>query len=254
MPNYQNGKIYSIRSYSQPDLVYIGSTTQSLPKRFGGHKTKRNCCTSKQIIDIGDAYIELIEFFPCDNVYELLRQEGELIRSMVCVNRVIIGRTHKQYRDDNKEKIKQYRDDNKEKISTYKKQYNIDNKEKILLKEKQYRDNNKESILITAKQYRDNNKEKISLKEKQYRDNNKEKISLREKQHYIDNKESILITAKQYRDDNKESMIIKRKQHYIDNKEKINKKFNCECGGMYTKSNKSTHLKTKKHKLYIENL
>ena len=168
MSNYQNGKIYSIRSYSNTDLVYIGSTTQSLPKRFYGHKNKSNNCTSKQIIDIGDAYIELIEFFPCDNVYELIKQEGEIIRSMVCVNKCIAGRTPKQYY--------------------------IDNKEKILLKEKQYRDNNEEKILL------------------------------------------------------------KNKKYYIDNKEKINKKFNCECGGMYTKSNKTNHTKTKKHKLYIENV
>ena len=42
MPNYQNGKVYSIRSHSRPDLVYVGSTTQPLSKRFGGHKELKN--------------------------------------------------------------------------------------------------------------------------------------------------------------------------------------------------------------------
>jgi hypothetical protein len=35
--NYQNGKIYTIRSY-QTDDVYYGSTTQPLSKRLSGHK------------------------------------------------------------------------------------------------------------------------------------------------------------------------------------------------------------------------
>ena len=26
MPNYQNGKIYAIRSHSRPDLIYVGSS------------------------------------------------------------------------------------------------------------------------------------------------------------------------------------------------------------------------------------
>lgn len=37
MPNYANGKIYAIRSRSRLDLVYIGSTTQQLSKRYAEH-------------------------------------------------------------------------------------------------------------------------------------------------------------------------------------------------------------------------
>ena len=61
MRNYQNGKIYTVRSRSRPDLVYVGSTIQPLSVRMGMHRQSRNDCTSKQIVDIGDAYIELIE-------------------------------------------------------------------------------------------------------------------------------------------------------------------------------------------------
>jgi hypothetical protein len=87
MPDYQQGKIYAIRSLSQPDLVYVGSTTQPLPKRFGVHKTPNNRSSSKQVINIGDAYIELIEMYPCDNVEQLRQREGEVMRSMDCVNK-----------------------------------------------------------------------------------------------------------------------------------------------------------------------
>jgi hypothetical protein len=102
MVNYQNGKIYCIRSRSRPDLVYVGSTANTLSKRFGGHKAS-NTCSSKQIIDVGDAYIELIEEYPCENKEQLFRREGQIMRSMVCVNHNIAGRTSKEYYQDNKE-------------------------------------------------------------------------------------------------------------------------------------------------------
>ena len=46
-------------------------------------------------------------------------------------------------------------------------------------------------------------------------------------------------------------------QFHKDNIEKIhfykNKKFECECGGKYTQSNKVQHFKSKKHQLYLTN-
>jgi hypothetical protein len=59
---------------------------------------------------------------------------------------------------------KEYRDDNKEKIREKDKQYKIDNKEKIREKDKQYRDDNKEKIREKHKQYKIDNKEKIKEK------------------------------------------------------------------------------------------
>ena len=46
-----------------------------------------------------------------------------------------------------------------------------------------------------------------------------------------------------------------RKQYRIDNLESIklkhNKKYNCECGGKYTKQQKARHFKSPKHQTYI---
>ena len=106
MPNFQNGKIYSIRSH-QTDKIYIGSTTQPLAVRFGGHK--RMNCTSREILVFDDAYIELIELFPCASKMELNRREGEIIRELDCVNKQIAGRTHAEWREDNKESIAEQR-------------------------------------------------------------------------------------------------------------------------------------------------
>ena len=102
MPDYKQGKIYSIRSY-KTDKVYIGSTTQPLHKRLYEHKRHYNrwlngkygCNSCYEIIKYGDAYIELVEYFDCKSKNELEKREGEIIRSIDCVNKMIAGRDKK---------------------------------------------------------------------------------------------------------------------------------------------------------------
>ncbi len=98
MPNYQNGKIYSIRS-PNTEKYYIGSTTQKLYNRITGHRRKLDGCSSREIINSGGAYIELIELYPCNSKEELCKREGEIMRQFKnnIVNIQVIGRTHKEY-------------------------------------------------------------------------------------------------------------------------------------------------------------
>ena len=145
---YQNGKIYTIRSY-QTDDYYIGSTCKRLSQRMHGHRTdykshqkgKCNYVTSYEIIQYDDHYIELLEMCPCGTKAELEKREGELIRLHACVNKVIPGRTKKQYYEDNKESM-----------DIYKKKHYEDNKEYYTIKKYQYRQDNKESISNWKKQ------------------------------------------------------------------------------------------------------
>ena len=133
---YNNSKIYTIRSY-QIDKYYIGSTTQPLHKRLYDHKRgytlyqnqKYHYVTSFELIKFEDCYIELLEEINFDNKEQLDKREGELIRANLndVVNKRIEGRTVKEYRIDNADKLKQYRVDNADKI----KQYRIDNADKI---------------------------------------------------------------------------------------------------------------------------
>ena len=84
---YSNGIIYAIRS-DLTDKFYIGSTYKSLNKRFYEHAKKSQlhikhgikCTSSHEIIKLGEAHIELLEKYPCDNKEELHKREGELIR------------------------------------------------------------------------------------------------------------------------------------------------------------------------------
>jgi len=176
MPNYQNGKIYCIRSH-QTDDIYIGSTIKKLSSRMTHHrhhfKKKHNYITSYELMKYEDDYIELLEAFPCNNVEELRKKEGEYIRNTNCVNKQIAGRCSEEYnsyynslettkerkkiyrnKPENKEKQKIYRDnpENKEKAKArFEKYYsNLDNKEKANERAKTH--NKKPEIIEKRKQ------------------------------------------------------------------------------------------------------
>ena len=61
MTNYANGKIYEIVCNITGER-YIGSTTKKLSRRLTNHKEKTNLCKSRQIIEKGDFYINLLVF------------------------------------------------------------------------------------------------------------------------------------------------------------------------------------------------
>ena len=154
MPEYKNGKIYQIVCNITGE-VYIGSTCCSLEERLRLHRSKRTNErpreVSKQIIDRGDYYIELLETYPCENRHELELKETEYQKNINCINKQLARRSKQEYYKDNKEIIvesrKVYYENNKELISQRKKAYHENNKELVLQKHKEYRDANKELIL-----------------------------------------------------------------------------------------------------------
>ena len=114
---YKNGKIYKIVAYETND-VYIGSTVQSLNKRYNDHKSafkswinnKKKYCSSAKMFErhgLHNCKIELIENCMCDTKKELEGRERYFIEEYAntCVNSNIPCRTKAQYYDDNKDKI-----------------------------------------------------------------------------------------------------------------------------------------------------
>lgn len=79
------GIIYCIKS-DFTDEIYIGSTTRTLKDRFLEHLSKGNNCSSKKILKYDDAYIELMIEIQYNDIRELQKKEGEMIRSHKCVN------------------------------------------------------------------------------------------------------------------------------------------------------------------------
>jgi hypothetical protein len=86
---------------------------------------------------------------------------------------------------------------------------------------------------------------------KHYPCNNKHELELEETK-YIKNTDCINITGNVIV--NKEKMLAKNKQYYQKNKEDRATKYNCECGGKYTKGHQKAHLKSLKHFEYVGEL
>ena len=134
--DYSLGKVYSIKSKKTKN-VYIGSTCKELCVRFTQHKStynrfvnkiiKKMGITSGKIFEYGvdDAYIELIENYPCKSRVELLKREGEIIKSMKkCVNS---ANPHNACSYKKNKEIKDIKEEHHELIELYKK--NIGNLE-----------------------------------------------------------------------------------------------------------------------------
>lgn len=139
MPDYQKGKIYRIISPSK-NLVYYGSTTQSISQRLAQHikdnkaynnDNTKKYCSSFLVVECEDYKIELVEEYPCNNKQQLNRKEGEYQKANECVNSEISGRTYKEYYQDNKKQIyenrkesqQKWEENNKDKRKQYQKEY-----------------------------------------------------------------------------------------------------------------------------------
>jgi len=191
MPDYKNGKIYTIRCKNDNTLIYVGSTVQPLFKRWYKHKTRANNEKYNNIklyqkireTNIDDWYIELYENCPCENKEQLNKREGEVIREISTINKYIAGRTKKEYYEDNKGKIVEQR----------KKKYEA-NKDKIKESSKQFYETNKDKVKEYMKQYRKVNGDKIKEYMNQYNEANKELISQKRKQDYQRKKQEQQIT------------------------------------------------------------
>jgi hypothetical protein len=158
MPDYSKSKIYKLESPS--GLVYVGSTTQPLCERKAGHMKdykkwklgKLHNITSFKLFeeDNGNVEIYLIENYPCHSKEELHAREGHWIKNTNCVNRLIMGRTKREYYQDNKEYFselcKKYYEEHKEHLDKYRKEWREDNKETEREKKKVYREQNAEII------------------------------------------------------------------------------------------------------------
>ena len=128
------GTIYKIHSPLRPNLgTYIGSTFLTLHRRMVIHRCAHRAfllgrsgfCTVYRILGCStDAVAEVLEEVDVENRRELIRLEGDFIRSIPgCVNCNIAGRTDRERYDDNRqqnqEKARDYYRTNIEKKRTY---------------------------------------------------------------------------------------------------------------------------------------
>ena len=126
MPDYKQSKIYTITC--EDGAVYVGRTITTLEQRLAVHKSAKNCSIYNHIHtnyndDWSKSKMELYENYPCNSKKELEKKEGEIIRLIGTINRIISGRTRKEWCEDNKEKKNTYykiwSENNKEYLKEY---------------------------------------------------------------------------------------------------------------------------------------
>ena len=153
MIDYSKSKIYTIRNKLDTSLIYVGSTVQSLCKRWGEHKQRSRINPLKLLYKTinnkwDEWYIELYQLYPCKNKEELQQKEGEIIRlignlnmkqaqSYNCKNDDDIDETIKNINEKYLEKQREYTrkcraknpDEERRKSTEYKRIYRARQKE-----------------------------------------------------------------------------------------------------------------------------
>jgi len=119
MPDYSKGKIYMI---TDDKGCYVGSTTQSLKRRYQKHASDmtydKKKCTSSKIIN-NKSKIILLQEYPCESRQELFKKEREWMDKIKCVNKerpFITKEEKKEYQDD-------YRKENKDQLNKYRRNW-----------------------------------------------------------------------------------------------------------------------------------
>jgi len=119
--DYSTACIYKLYVDDHPH-VYIGSTTLPLETRLSLHKSQfkrynngnHNYITSFEIFKLNDN-VKIEKIKDCShvsNTEDLHRVEGDCIRSQInSVNRIVSGRTRREWREDMKDELKKKRSD-----------------------------------------------------------------------------------------------------------------------------------------------
>lgn len=172
MADYSRAMIYEL-FVDGLEMVYVGSTTQTLKQRLAEHKyyfKTNGAGASKILFTLGEVQIRLIEAFSCSSKTELEIREGFYIKQRNCVNMCVAGRTRDKWYLENRDKIlekaKEYKLENKDKILEQRKEYRLENIDKISEKNKEYQLENKDKISEYGKEYRLKHRDKILEKTK----------------------------------------------------------------------------------------
>ncbi len=186
--DYQNTIIYKIQSIDNPELLYVGSTTDFTKRKYV-HKSdchnpngnKYNYKLYQMIRDNGgwDMFnMVIVKEFPCENKRQVECEEDKLIREM---KSTLNSQRAFVTPEDIVEYNNQYRIEHKEQKAEYDRHYRIEHREQIA----EYAQLNSERISEYQKQYRIEHKEQRAEQQKQYYEQNKKRITERNKEKVI---------------------------------------------------------------------
>ena len=208
--DYQKAKIYKIICDEDPTLVYYGSTCTRLSNRFAVHRSSYFRFQAGKGHNVTS--FQIVGFESAKII---------LVENFTCNSKEELCARERHWIDNNTCVNKQRPGATLGGM----KQYHIE-----------YRKENAETIAQKQAQYYKDNAETIAQKQAKYRKDNADIIAQKRAQYYKDN--AAVLNSK-------------HKKYYAANKNKINdfanENINCECGSHYTRRNKSTHLKSRKH-------
>ena len=157
MNKYNNSSIYKISNIGG-NMVYYGSTCRDIQKRFKQHKqsykTKADSITVYKIFDtygIDNCKIELVEKYNCNSKRELELREGYYIKNNECINIKVLGKTRREYYDENRDDIDKKR-----------KEWYVLNKEMRTKQMREWREANKEKYQEYQRKYKEKMKQKMN--------------------------------------------------------------------------------------------
>ena len=262
---YKTGKIYRIICID--GHYYIGSTTQTLPRRLNHHKQlskkdKTNFYNHINQIGWENASIELLEDYPCNTKKELSKREDEYITqerdNILClnINRAYLSPTER------KEQVKEYYEAHKSDILVKLTHYRKDHHEEILKKKEVYRKNHRKELCEKQKEYAKRNQDKVKETRKKTYEANKEKCAEYASQYRKLNQEKIQEKQREWnqkkKEENAEQIIKDREEKRNRRKEKSEERLKkdreihvCDCGGTYQLYRKNRHDNNKLHQAYL---
>ena len=246
------GNIYKIECLSDPSIMYVGSTLQTIEDRWYEHQHQFKywlehpegglCSIGKQFNEKGieDFHMVLIKQYNVVDRKHLTSYEQIWINKLHCVNIINPWAISK----DNK-----FMQRVKRSIPEY--------KATRARCDKNYAENNKDKLVEYRKKYYEENKEAVSKQGKEYREKNKEKIAARGKVSRATDQAKATLAAYQLTDKYKETQIRSNKKQYAKPEALARRKANlliktqCGCGVEYITHTKYRHEKTEKHIYFI---
>jgi hypothetical protein len=183
----KTGKIYKI-IHNQSNIVYVGSTYNTLRDRWYKHKSNYNNYLKEKSGEI--AIYPYFKNYGIENFKIILIKEYKVIdrkhlsvyetlwikklntinkNSPFRIKKIWRKQYHQLHKEENNKKSKKYCENNPEKIKESQKLYRENNPEKIKESQKLYREINKDKEKERVKKWRENNKEKVLQQQKEYR-------------------------------------------------------------------------------------
>ena len=250
---YAEGKIYMLKCTD--GFYYYGSTINTLTKRMTDHKKDSKLHADRYVYihinDIGWDEVKciLVENYPCATKKELNEREDYYINKaqkendMFCLNfnRASVSQV------ELKDKQKQYREENKSKIKKYKKEYRAANADIIRDYNKAYAEENSEQVRAAQKKHYEENKEQILAVNRAYTEANKEKVDAYKRKWAIEQREKNADAIAAAKAEKKAARQKKSEERIARDNEIIT----CACGGTYQPYRKSRHDTGKKHLAFV---